>query len=124
MFVKMEDHEKDGHVNWESYKKAQVDNGEMCSRCGSYIYINADGYKRECMQCKHIAESDRLNHDRLIRCPSCLHTWSPYGYDDYEILEDGEHDISCPKCDKEFYISTHVSFTFDSPEIEQDENQD
>ena len=29
--------QEDGNTNWDAYRKAQVDAGEICHKCGNYL---------------------------------------------------------------------------------------
>jgi DNA-directed RNA polymerase subunit RPC12/RpoP len=107
----------DGNTDWASYEKAQIQNGETCSECKSCL-IFPTGQPRICGSCKAMKEDKgEVSHDDDIRCPACRTTWDPRDTEDYDVLEDGEHDIRCPECDHEFTVSTSVSFTFTSPEL-------
>jgi len=112
---KMDDFKQpDGNTDWSAYTKAQVASGERCSKCGSYILFGS-GYPQECSPCKHLQDDkDEVTHDDLVRCPACGRTFDPRG-DDYEVYSEGENDVTCPSCEREFTITTEVSYSFTSP---------
>jgi len=47
----------------------------------------------------------------------------PYDCEEYEVFHDGEHEVNCHECDKDFEVSTYVSYYFKSPEA-HDANDD
>ena len=123
-YVKMDDYEKeDGDIDWSSYRAAEIANGERCKKCNSYISF-PKGCPGECYECKNILKDEELSHDTFIRCPYCKNTWDPSNDDDGSIWSDGEHNVWCSECDKDFEMSTHVSFTFVSPKIKDENNNE
>lgn len=113
--VSMKDHEDEkGNLNWETYRAAQKQEGEVCMTCGAYLVIGK-GHPQNCLQCSDAEKPDELRHDKFLRCPLCGETWNPSDAEDYEVYEDGEHDVTCQHCDFEFRVQTHVSWTFTSP---------
>lgn len=114
---------EDGYTDWEAYHKAEEDAGERCYKCGAYNFF-ASGSKRLCGQCSKIEESDKFDHDSFVRCPKCKRTWNPGEEDDYEVYADGQHDICCGECGHDFEVSTNVSYSFESPELlEEDKDE-
>ena len=106
-----------GDVNWAAYEKAQVANGDKCSVCGAHIMWGGKGHSERCHQCKSMQDDgSELDHDNLLRCPRCGHSWNP-GHDDDEwaVYSDDTHDVCCSKCDYDFEITTTVSYSFTSP---------
>jgi len=114
--VKMEDfREKDGNLNHKAYRAAMIANGEYCQNCDRYL-VFPKGVKTTCPECREIATSnEEVTSDRVIRCPRCRRTWEPPDQEDYEVMQDGEHPVSCSECGEDFDVSTSVSFTFTSP---------
>lgn len=115
--IKMKDYEDtEGNLDWRAYNEAQVAAGEKCSKCHAYISFSK-GRMTECNDCKTLDQDHgEVSHDDFIRCPRCGHTHYAHDGDSYEILADGEHGYSCMECNYDFEITTHVSFTFNSPE--------
>jgi len=114
--IKMEDHEDEhGKLDWKAYGAAQVANGDICSRCRSYVTALGVGHPRECYDCQALDKPEEVTHNDTVRCPDCGYTWGAHGGDDYDHLGDGEHNMMCPDCDHEFEISTSVSWSFTSP---------
>lgn len=113
----------EGKIDWKAYHQAQVDAGEKCEKCGAYILFGK-GYRQTCVGCKELTDNtEEVTHSQFIRCPKCGR--SENVYNDYcDICEEGEHAVCCPKCDYEFVITTHVTFTFDSPPMIQEEEQE
>ena len=113
----MDSFKVDGKIDWEAYRKAQIEAGEICYQCGSLDnLIFSPGYKKLCHQCESISKSRELSHDKMVRCPACGHSWKVGDNDDYDLYEDGEHEVSCSNCNHDFQVTTHVSYRFESPE--------
>ncbi len=122
MLVKMDDFKKDdGNIDWREYHRAQVNVGERCKKCETFLTFSK-GYATLCHNCKEVEDSkDEVWHDELVRCPKCGRTWKPYESEDYHLLADGEHSATCNECDHSFEISTTISFSFNSPAMIQEE---
>lgn len=123
MMLKMEDFEDEsGHIDWKAYEKAQKNNGDVCYQCGKYIIFGGKGYQTKCNNCDKLKSSiQEIDHDSYIRCPFCAESWLVDW--DSGIHSDGEHQVSCNYCEKDFEISTRVSFSFTSPPLEHVENE-
>jgi DNA-directed RNA polymerase subunit RPC12/RpoP len=111
--VSIDDFRKpDGTTDWAAYERAGRACGDKCTRCGTFIFAKQPG---ECVDCARLGRPAQVDHPHYVRCPACMHVWSPYHHEQYEVLHDGEHEISCHQCDHEFTVSTRVTFTFTSP---------
>ena len=60
-------------------------------------------------------------------CPYCgCALPTDLGYEDFpEIYEEGDHKLTCPECDKDFRLTTRVSYSWETERIkdnEQDSN--
>lgn len=106
---------RDDHPDWNEYMKACRLNGEVCTKCGSFIYPPT-GEPRMCDRCEDINKPGELHHDRYIRCPACGDTVDVMESEDYDLLGDGEHEFWCDKCDTKFTFTTNVTYSFVSPE--------
>jgi len=117
---------EDGEIDWAAYHKAEIDNGERCITCGTHMFSiwEENNYPHKCIQCKELKEPSKVTHDKLIRCPKCKEKWEPADTEDYEVFQDGEHDICCQHCDHEFTISTMVQYNFTSPELCKEEEHE
>jgi uncharacterized C2H2 Zn-finger protein len=114
----------DGGYDWDAYHKAQRANGDICFKCGSYI-LYASGHLDMCNGCKDFGDDDgEVTHDSFIRCPKCRHSVSVSDSENYELYEDGEHAVSCTSCDHDFTVSTNISYTFTSPAMGDDGEDD
>lgn len=106
----------DGTHDWSAYRKAQVANGEICSQCGKIIPFigGSSGHPKTCSECKGMeAQSgEEVSHHSYVRCPKCGFLMEA---SELEVYEDGDHEVSCWKCDHDFTITTSVSFSFTSP---------
>lgn len=111
----------DGSTDWRAYNAAKLANGERCRTCDAGIFpvfSEPVGYPTECNDCKALtSDAGEVSHDELIRCPKCRDTWSPRDSEDYDAYSDGEHELTCDDCGHRFTISTHVSFSFESPPL-------
>lgn len=60
-------------------------------------------------------DPDTFSSDYVV-CPYCgcaLHT--DLGYEDFpEIYEEGDHTLTCPDCEKDFILTTHVSYSWET----------
>lgn len=116
--ISFEDHkDAEGKINWQSYDAAQITAGEKCRKCRKLIYPGK-GYETSCYDCQSLSDGVSSVHSRFIRCPKCHTTWDPYESEDYNVFEEGEHEVWCSECEHEFVVSTTVSFSFDSGPLE------
>ena len=111
--------DENGKLNWGAYKQAEVDGGWCCANCKGYI--STWGKRKPgpnlCVDCKSLKEDDgEVFSDSFIRCPKCDYQENVWESDDYEVLNDGEHQVQCYKCNYEYEIMTEISHTFTSPE--------
>jgi len=123
--IKIDDHTlPGGAIDWPSYKRAQVDAGEVCYRCGSYIFKLIGGRVGLdlCGQCMALdRDRDEVVHDRMIRCPACGETDNISDWDsDYGeiVYGEGTHEVTCAKCEHVYEIETHVRYSYTSPKRE------
>lgn len=58
--------------------------------------------------------SDILGSDGYY-CPHCGEYFEVY--DDYELYTDGDHDMTCPECGKNFVLTTSVSYSFETEKM-------
>lgn len=115
----------DGTTDWEAYREAQIQAGEICCKCGRYLVFHKTGQITMCSSCKSIQESkESIQHDTYIRCPKCGNSYEALEFSEFDIFEEGEHDVDCPSCGYFFIVETAVSYNFTSPavadEIEDD----
>ena len=110
-----------GKTNWAAYKEACLEGGQTCTQCGAMIYPRT-GRRSLCSDCQALDKNDAVNHDSRIRCPRCRHHWNPAECDEpTTAYEDGDHEITCEECGQEFTVTTHVSYSYDSPKMIQDQ---
>ena len=74
---------------------------------------------------KKAQESDRYLPEGFWRsdepkCPHCGGVCAVSENDWWKLYEEGEHEVSCPHCDEDFTVSTHVSHSFSTDEQEDD----
>lgn len=114
--LRFKDYEVNGQVDWAAYRKAEIQQGERCRKCGSGILFG-QGFPSDCGDCQRASKDDgELRHNSMIRCPKCRKTWVVDGDD--EIYEEGTHSISCPQCETEFEVETYVSLSYGSPAVD------
>lgn len=115
-YVRLDDHKNpDGKIDWASYGKAQVDIGQVCRVCGDYMLFGGDGHPRRCAACERAEKKpgDRLDHDKMVRCPKCGHLFDPTDGEFFNAHE--ESTAYCPACDSEVEYVVHTHYTFTSP---------
>ena len=127
--IKMRDYEgPNGRVDWESYRKAQKNAGELCSCCGSYILElgrPSPSGPRECGDCQDMtSDPDEVHHADLLRCPAC---GSRFRVDsEMGLYEAGFCDepgsVYCPDCEHDFEVKVRVTFEYTSPPRIQESN--
>lgn len=115
-----------GITNWKAYKEAQKAIGDVCYQCERYITLNRNaGKKTLCNSCREAhGSTDSIQHNKLIRCPKCNELFEPVVFRDFDIYEEGEHDLDCPKCKYFFIVETTVTYTFESPAMMDLEDED
>lgn len=109
----------EGNVDWKAFRKAEIDNGDLCYECGGMArLLGGPGHQVLCTSCEKLGRmDDEVDHASRLRCPHCGHIHIVMGgdWEDYEIFNEGEHEVFCYGCNKKFQIETHVSYSFTSP---------
>jgi hypothetical protein len=122
--ISLNDYRKeDGRVDWQAHRQAEINVGERCYKCGSYILF-AKGYQTLCSDCEGLRKDEAITHASLIRCPKCGDTRNAGNLWEIGIHEDGEHEITCGECDHTFTVKTFVSYSFESPARLPEEEDD
>jgi hypothetical protein len=123
--VSMEDYRTKDGINWKAYRAAEVKAGQKCYRCESLIVhpilTEWSGGKRLCGSCRSMDnDNGPVFHDDFFRCPKCGFKMNKDEYDLWEcgIYEEGEHEIGCAGCNHNFTVTTHISYSFESPAME------
>jgi len=123
--VSISDHEnEDGTTNWDTYNAAQkvekeeeVAKGERCKDCDRWVFnLRSGDGPQQCGECRHQDDKEEWDSDTNVRCPKCKDIWDPSANEQYDLMEDGEHTVTCD-CDHEFVVRTSVSWNFTSPEL-------
>lgn len=116
----------DGNIDWAAYHASEVANGDICSKCGHFILFGGKGHPVECGSCREMeTHHGEIRHEKYVRCPYCRHTFNPYDCEMFELLEEDCHDVSCPLCDKTFSVTTHITYSFRSPAlVEENEREE
>lgn len=92
------------------------------TRCKVCHKLQFDDKPNPCYYCRNLRDNpEEAEHPRCIRCPYCRYIEEvvPDG-DRCYLYEDEEHDVECTECGKEYQITTHVSYSFESRAIEGD----
>lgn len=63
-----------------------------------------------------------IRNDNPI-CPHCGCNCDISDNELWHLLEEGDHDIECPSCGKEFHVVTNVAYSFSTDEQEEIEEQ-
>lgn len=120
----------DGQTDWnkwnelrEKERKEKKDKGEICHQCGRFILF-AKGYPQTCDDCKAVDRPAELDHPSEVRCPKCGYHWRVGDGDDYDLYEDGTHEVSCPDCNFDFEVETSVTYSFRSPARTKEESDE
>jgi len=116
----------DGGINWRAYREAEIACGDRCCLCQVYVtFGDTLGGPRLCHSCKSLeATVGEVSHDSHIRCPSCGHIEDITQWDcdsAEEKYEEGTHAVTCSRCEFEYEIETHVSYSYSSPPLLQSE---
>ena len=70
---------------------------------------------------KALREGDRLDFfgNDSPKCPHCGIECDVSANDWWQLYEEGEHEVSCPSCDNDFFVSTHVHHFFSTDTQEE-----
>lgn len=114
----------DGSVDWKALEAADISDGKRCRECKAYIVFSSGG-PQLCGNCTEMLSGKEATHHDLVRCPKCGTTWRPADNENYDLFEDGTHDVCCQHCDHDFEVRTRVSYAFTSPErIKEEESEE
>jgi DNA-directed RNA polymerase subunit RPC12/RpoP len=106
---------EDGRVDWAGMSAAEVARGERCTRCRAPIFFSKSRGPTKCLDCKSLDTTEEVQHGTLIRCPACGETDRVEDFEDGDLYEEGEHEVTCHACDHDYTVSTMVQYTFTSP---------
>lgn len=116
--------DENGDVDWKAYKKAKQNNGEECYKCGKSILF-AKGHLDTCGQCEAIYDRSSLYHSKSVRCPKCRHVMDVYDSELFFLYEiENEEQVFCSMCDYAFTVETRVKYTFISPPLINELDED
>lgn len=104
-----------------------------CKKCGKYYkfaWVNS-GYCEDCLKLKELNEArsslnsenpDTFSNDYVI-CPYCGDAISDEDLIDLpECYEDGQHEITCDECGREFEVITYVSYSWKTSRMRRKKN--
>ena len=113
---------------------------KVCKRCGKIAQMMSfEDYCYACLiqnelervqlsvkEAEPGEDPDTFSSDFVI-CPYCGHALpNDLGYADFpEMYEEVDHKLTCPECDKDFRLTTSVSYSWETERIkdnEQDSN--
>jgi ssDNA-binding Zn-finger/Zn-ribbon topoisomerase 1 len=113
--------DEEGTLDWKAYKKAEIENGQICYQCNDHIIFGAGGHRRLCGSCSRLTDDkEEVRHDSRIRCPKCKYSWNPWESEDYPSEGQEDMEVTCGECDHEFEVGVITSYTFTSPELDLD----
>lgn len=69
-------------------------------------------YQSELSEQIKSGESDSTVCEDEIYCPYCGEIYEIS--DDYDLYDEGEHEIECSECERKFTVNTNVSYSFDT----------
>jgi len=113
---------KDGKIDFHTYHQAQIENGERCYECNNYLVYGPNNYRQLCHECKNMDSNEEVDHSKMVRCPYCKCKIDVHENELYNLYEEGEHEINCMRCNGTFEVSTSVSYSFKSPELNLNED--
>ena len=114
----------DGSVDWEACDRAKKAVGDSCTECGAFLLFGM-GHPEKCASCKALVhDAGAVHHASSVRCPHCRKLMDVSDSELYALYEAGEHEITCHGCDREFTVSTSVSFSFESPALAKQDDDD
>ena len=101
---------------------------KMCGKYDKFAWVNG-GYCNDCLKLRNLAkiresieewETDTFSSDYVV-CPYCGAAIDEADLIDYpELYEDGEHEITCEDCGKEFKVETMVSYDWETHKMEEE----
>lgn len=67
---------------------------------------------------KHSDIMDRIDytHNNSPKCPFCDHEIDISASELYELYDEGEHIINCPRCEREMTVRCEVKYLFSTDE--------
>ena len=100
-----------------------------CNRCGrGMIHWPNDPVPTICDDCQKFdlwGGEDSKPHPKLVQCPDCKTFINIMADCDlYHLFEDGDHQVYCEKCDRDFWITTEVRYVFWSPQKKEKNDHD
>lgn len=106
--------------------------GNLCERCKKKM--TTFSWETMCYQCQkeHALEvaveaikngeedADTYSTDYVI-CPYCGNAISTdYGYEDFpELFIDGDHELTCEECGKDFVLETSISYYYETRKVDR-----
>lgn len=110
---------------------------KICKKCGKTVEMCS--WENYCYRCLIEQELERVQlnvkeagpeedpdtfSSNYVICPYCGNALpTDLGYADFpELYEDGEHKLTCPECDKDFRLTTSVSYSWETERIKDNEN--
>lgn len=98
----------------------------MC-KCGKHKF----SWEDECYACKVKNYNAKIKEDILagevkstdceseIICPWCGEIYEIE--DNYDLYQDGEHEVECGACDRKFIVTVNVSYSYDTSRVAESE---
>lgn len=101
----------------EAEQRAERDSGKRCRNCKRWNG-SPPGHLWTCWECERFAShEDSVSSSGCVRCPHCKRVKTVEDMEAYHVYQEGEHELTCMSCDKEFTVTSHVSYSIESPAI-------
>ena len=72
--------------------------------------------------CTDAVERLKFRGNDNPKCPHCGETIDVAQHEQWELYDEGEHDMECPHCEREFVVSTNITYSFSTDEQEAAES--
>ena len=98
-----------------------------CKTCGKEMW---DGFYNECYSCRDKSYQNKVKEDIIsgeedftsfendVFCPWCGEVYNTD--DEYDLYEDGEHELFCSKCEKQFIAEVSISYNYSTKRIDEE----
>lgn len=99
----------------------------ICKTCGKEMW---DGFYDECYSCRNKSCQDKIKEEISsgeedstfceddVFCPWCGEIYSTD--DDYDLYEEGEHELVCGECGKPFMADVTISYSYSTKKLDEE----
>lgn len=99
---------------------------KICPVCGNKRFIFSwqdrcyqcrdEEYRREIVEQITSGEITETYCESEIFCPCCGYIYEID--DEYDLYCEGDHELECPECERDFVVTTNVSYSYDTKQRE------